>query len=268
MMSDSPITDEQLDRLVDGETSDEEYRRLLESLDDEPAGWRRCALAFLEAQSLYRDLIGLAHSREGEAPAEPHSGSVISSAGASLSHHSRTRLWPLVLAMSACFLIAFSIGALIPGAWLGAFGDVDGPARIAAGPVDSGTPDGADAARDEDSTDLEVADTTAPRDRLAPPEIAAHQTPSSDNTMIIELRDGEQMRRTEVPYYPWDEYTAASLQDDAPFPSPDFVRAVRRMGHDLRQRRQFLPVQLENGSRVIVPMEELEITPASNRGYQ
>ncbi len=267
-MSDSPITDEQLDRLVDGETSDEEYRWLLESLDNEPAGWRRCALAFLEEQSLHRDLVGVAHSREGKAPAEPHSGSVIGSAGASLSHHSRTRLWPLVLAMSACFLIAFSIGALIPGAWLGTPFHMEGPAEITAGPSRSGTPDGAVAARDEDAADLEMADTTAPRERPASPEIAAHQAPSPDNTMIIELRDGEQTRRAEVPFYPWDEYSAASSQDDAPFPPPDFVRAVRRMGHGLRQRRQFLPVQLENGNRVLVPVEELEITPASNRGYQ
>ena len=40
-----------LDRLVDGELSQAERRALLAALDDEPGGWRRCALAFLEAQS-------------------------------------------------------------------------------------------------------------------------------------------------------------------------------------------------------------------------
>ncbi len=40
-----------LDRLVDGELGVDERRELLAALDDEPGGWRRCALAFLEAQA-------------------------------------------------------------------------------------------------------------------------------------------------------------------------------------------------------------------------
>ncbi|HEU5119097.1 MAG TPA: hypothetical protein VFT74_21080 [Isosphaeraceae bacterium] len=39
-----------IDRLVDGELADFERRALLLELDTQPAGWRRCALAFLEAQ--------------------------------------------------------------------------------------------------------------------------------------------------------------------------------------------------------------------------
>jgi hypothetical protein len=40
-----------IDRLVDGELPDAERRALLLRLEHEPDGWRRCALAFLEAQS-------------------------------------------------------------------------------------------------------------------------------------------------------------------------------------------------------------------------
>jgi anti-sigma factor RsiW len=40
-----------LDRLVDGELPDGERRELLLRLENEPDGWRRCALAFLEAQT-------------------------------------------------------------------------------------------------------------------------------------------------------------------------------------------------------------------------
>src|SRR5258708_1569066 len=40
-----------MDRLVEGELTDEERRRMLESFDPEPDGWKRCARAFLEAQS-------------------------------------------------------------------------------------------------------------------------------------------------------------------------------------------------------------------------
>jgi hypothetical protein len=47
----STIDDILIDRLVDGELSIDERRELLASLEAQPGGWRRCALAFLEAQT-------------------------------------------------------------------------------------------------------------------------------------------------------------------------------------------------------------------------
>jgi hypothetical protein len=41
----------QLDRLVDGELGEAERASLLGALDREPDGWKRCAMAFLEAQA-------------------------------------------------------------------------------------------------------------------------------------------------------------------------------------------------------------------------
>src|SRR5262245_23445628 len=40
-----------MDRLVDGEVAEPERRTLLSRLERMPDGWRRCALAFLEAQA-------------------------------------------------------------------------------------------------------------------------------------------------------------------------------------------------------------------------
>ena len=40
-----------LDRLVDGELDEAARAALLRELDGEPGGWKRCALAFLEAQA-------------------------------------------------------------------------------------------------------------------------------------------------------------------------------------------------------------------------
>ncbi len=47
----APAVQHDLDRLAAGDLSPSERRRLLAALEDEPDGWRRCALAFLEAQS-------------------------------------------------------------------------------------------------------------------------------------------------------------------------------------------------------------------------
>src|SRR5713101_874206 len=49
-----------LDRLVDGELPDAERRDLLLKFEKEPDAWRRCALAFLEAQTLRQALASVA----------------------------------------------------------------------------------------------------------------------------------------------------------------------------------------------------------------
>src|SRR4051794_13108566 len=67
MRTESYNDDKLFDRLVDGELTQPERRSFLESLDQRPDGWRRCALAFLEAQSLRVELTLLArHSQAGE----------------------------------------------------------------------------------------------------------------------------------------------------------------------------------------------------------
>jgi hypothetical protein len=55
-MSIQNITSESIDRLVDGELSPTQRRELLLRLEEVDGGWRRCALAFLEAQAWGREL--------------------------------------------------------------------------------------------------------------------------------------------------------------------------------------------------------------------
>ena len=59
-----------IDRLVDGELVGPQREALLRTLDDEPGGWRRCAMAFLEAQA-WRGALDrpeLAADRPAEGP--------------------------------------------------------------------------------------------------------------------------------------------------------------------------------------------------------
>src|SRR4051794_25497769 len=58
-----PMADDLIDLLVEGELDPARRRALLTRLDDEPDGWRRLALAFLEAQC-WRESFG-ALVREG-----------------------------------------------------------------------------------------------------------------------------------------------------------------------------------------------------------
>lgn len=56
MESPGNIDDRALMRLIDGELSVEQRRRLIQELDGERGGWRRCAALFLEDQALRTEL--------------------------------------------------------------------------------------------------------------------------------------------------------------------------------------------------------------------
>src|SRR3569833_1057092 len=55
-MNPEAVNDAVLDSLVDGELNEDDRRQLLVQLESEPSGWRRCALAFLEAQRWRREM--------------------------------------------------------------------------------------------------------------------------------------------------------------------------------------------------------------------
>ena len=59
MNAKNSVTQIALDRLVDGELDDAEYQQLIEQLEHDPDGWRRCAATFLEAQAWSRTFDGL-----------------------------------------------------------------------------------------------------------------------------------------------------------------------------------------------------------------
>src|SRR4051794_19060678 len=98
------MNDLELERLVDGELSPPEYRSLLASLDDEPGGWRQCALAFLEAQALASELAGIRGSLDLSHDRPVRSRS---------RHIERRDLWTF-FAVAASFLVALGIGILSP----------------------------------------------------------------------------------------------------------------------------------------------------------
>lgn len=89
----------ELDRLVDGELQGEAYRDLLRRLDRSDEGWKQCALAFLEAQALRKELAGL-----GERPAAkaaPANDDPLRTEPAGLP----SWVWPLAMAACVCGLL-------------------------------------------------------------------------------------------------------------------------------------------------------------------
>ncbi len=126
-----------VDLLVDGELSEADRRAMLLQLEHEPDGWRRCALAFLEAQCWKAELgqfvplagldpIGPNSTEPQAAPAE-----AVSPARSNLSQAARGRRqsWrqhvATMLTIAASFLIALVVGMGLSGSWTG--GPAHGP---------------------------------------------------------------------------------------------------------------------------------------------
>src|SRR6185436_10354122 len=98
MNDNKPLNDDfLLDRLVDGELSGSERRQLLESFDKRPEGWRRCALAFLEAQSWREEMWQVARGRASKTNERKSPAS--SAVPGRKPHWSSMVTW---LAMAAC----------------------------------------------------------------------------------------------------------------------------------------------------------------------
>ena len=67
-MSQNHISETMIDRLVDGELTDQEQRELLTACDEQPERWKDMALAYVEAQTWRTELSDLVE--EPQAPAD------------------------------------------------------------------------------------------------------------------------------------------------------------------------------------------------------
>jgi len=91
-----------LDRLVDGELAEAQRQQLLRQLDREPDGWKRCALAFLDAQAWGRSMASGAAERVSTTPP--------------VLPPSRPRPLPPLAALAAAVAVAFGVGFVSRGA--------------------------------------------------------------------------------------------------------------------------------------------------------
>ncbi|REJ64684.1 MAG: hypothetical protein DWQ31_20560 [Planctomycetota bacterium] len=224
--------EEALDRLVDGEMDEAERRELLRSLDGADDGWRRLALAFVEAQT-WRGDLGLLVA-EGAAPAP---GATATATSASTSRAdvepapSRFGGTPrLLLAMAASFLVALVIGLQFR--------------TSPRGPADSvaGQPAGASSADAVDGPSLASTDTQGT------------QVPAPSS----------------APIFPVGEGTLADYREQAtaPLVPPNIADILRRLGGRIRQRRAMMPVEMEDGTQMLMPVEEVEVDYIGLDAYQ
>ena len=228
--------DSRFDGLVDGALSTAEYQALLSSLEDEPGGWRRCALAFLEAQAWRKEFAAIRRVEDDGAPRAKTDQPV------ELPEGKRGALGSFspLLAAAACALLAFGLGLVTRNSF--------DPAQRLPTRTAGQTP-WTGAERPPRS-----ATETAPRQE---PEIAAME--------FVLAGDGDEV--VFVPVIEGETPGSETLVETEPAIPDSVLRSLRLKGHDIRRQQEFIPVATGDGRHVIFPVEQYRINPVSSRSY-
>jgi hypothetical protein len=221
-----------IDRLVDGELTDDDRRRLLQSLDERPEGWRRCALAFLEAQSWREELGQVAHDLGTET--KESMSPVPSAVVVRKSVWTMGAMW---LAMAAGLLVAFGLGTMHRDRdHLVADNSANSSGQLANVPSPV-IPAPSNAAKRGDAVTLFVKDEGG---RMQPVRVPLVDANTLDKELGVQFQTGV----------------------------PDDVRKqLKSNGYAVQTKRQYAPLWLENGRPMILPVEDTKIVPVSNKVY-
>lgn len=226
-----------IDRLVDGELDDHARQNLIRSLDAVPDGWKRCAVAFLEAQSWRRAVEGFAsESPHGNGDRLlPLAAAPPVSAAARASRRIAARAFGRAIGLAALIAVAFGAGLISAGA-LGRAGPVPGHPHGAGG--------------------VQIA-----RDSPGPVRPSPEQPPTDGrSTVLIDGATTAPMSRpVKVPL------VAATGSEDVrrllhqPPALPEYLRRqFERKGYRIESDRRMISMELADGRQVAVPVETLK----------
>ena len=236
------ISEETLDRLVDGEMPEAERRSLLVALDARPGEWRRCALAFLEAQSWKAVL-----RREVAPPAAVPPASVTPAVTVKNVKNYSPAMWKTWLAVAASFLLAFSLVRWFP----------NGSQRL-----DSHWP----------SPDIgSLAATPSDVGPSLPDDAVQSGESHGDTPLSVRLSlvgGGAAEQAIDLPIAQDAEQIQSLLNGDPNGISPHIRQLLERAGHQVEQRRQFVPVDLNDGRQLLVPIDEVRVQYTGNQQVQ
>jgi hypothetical protein len=87
-------------------------------------------------------------------------------------------------------------------------------------------------------------------------------------TLVVDSPNGADDQRIDVPFYDLHEMNPTWLSRESLALPPEVVRVLERLGHEVRRDRGLVPIDLEDGRRVVIPVEQFEITPVTGRSFQ
>jgi len=244
--------DTRFDRLVDDELSEEERRELLGQLDDEPGGWRRCALAFLEAQCWRETLGEMPDLRDSLSaalrPAEENAGETPALHVDVPQRSPWLGQLKMLSAMAASFLVAMWLGTMAHRAWVG-------HPRVSAGTDTSG--EIANIAKGL----RPLVTPNQPDSGLASAPLRSGVGPSPWHIVTVSApSDGQHPRASiDVPAIERNTIDEQWVQSVPPAIPDNVLQALARTGHQIEQQREFVPVPLKDGRQLVVPVDRVNV---------
>ncbi|MBN2475984.1 MAG: hypothetical protein JXB62_15335 [Pirellulales bacterium] len=229
------LDDRRFDLLVDGELGEADRRELLAGLDDEPSGWRRCALAFLEAQAWKHEFGSILQESPKRQTAEP-----------------LVRRWRFggrgttLAAMAASFLVALLLGLQ----WE-KFRQSPGPAGLLPTEVAGGPTAAGPAVTEQPLGPGDASPLGQPADEPSSPwQVVTLGAPGGA------LGDSEAFR---LPARQRDRIDSQWLEAlPAPVP-PEVLQQFIENGHRIERRRELVPYRMQDGSQLVVPVDKYEV---------
>ena len=217
-----------IDRLVSGDLDERQRTRLLNWLEAEPQRWRRCGLAFLEAQAWSQALADWPQAKHPQAS----SSDGVAVGSASL----RRRTWRIAFVAASIFA-AFALGMA-----------ADDFERV-------------------DSSSL-VGISEAPLSNEPWPRSVREAVSSRTDPVLasVEVRSlsSQPMPRIHLPVVP----SSTSSTDDGPHEISEYVRRQwERRGYRLEFERRYLFGTLPDGEEVAVPVRRVQISPLKPEIY-
>ena len=216
-----------LERLVDGELTDDAQRQLLLAMDAQPDAWRRCALAFVEAQALRRDLRGAVSQNDA----------AIDGSRSAVEKRAAPRFLPYRfqwMAMAASLIAAFVVGSISRRLRFPAAAE-NAPLKMVA--MATGIDDqGGDAIATSGAEERQTYKVSLP------------------------MPDGQTV---DVPVRPATSQDVQSLlTDEKPVLSDVERQALESTGHEIQERRQLYSMPVGDGRQILVPVDYVQIRDA------
>lgn len=226
-----PIDSRDIDRLVDGELSAAEERSLLSALEFQPDGWRRCALAFLEARAWKTELSLITHQACPQVDAAPINSAPVTAA--SSKPRARHTPWARVFTIAACIGFAFYLGIVVRGQWT----------KI----------------NKEAGHQLAGSGAEAEDDLGAGKNRRSYSAAKPLLTMAVVDNQGDVERELEIPVVEADGLNAGWLTRRPAAMSPQQVETLENYGYRVDQERLYVPVILEDGRQAIVSLDRAAV---------
>ena len=226
-----------LDRMVDGQLSEPERHALLEELEQTPDGWRRLALAYVEAGAWAADFGEFVGQKQNQLAANMAPVSSPARSGGPVVR------WAMVVGL----LLAVASGFALRGLW--------------------GVSPASDHANNTAQSRLETED---PLVSSPSPSKLKTVSPTRQETVTLLVNAGasDALERIEIPLL-----DAADVEDEwffgshAPIPK-QFLEEFQQQGRQVRTGRTFHQLTLGDGRQIVVPIDSIEVQSIDQKRYQ